>query len=173
MTYLTESTLGNILENIFGQPFIHNKAFSKEHKFRPDYRNDDLKLIVEFDGFRHYNDVSVIIKDEKKDEVYKEHGYKVVRIPYFVQLETRTINFFFSRQHVLEQKFPHGFISKEALLPANFCQMGTERFIEEITSYPSWLIYEICTSLEKKIEELGDERYVLSSAVDLEYSLLI
>ena len=35
---------------------------------RPDYRNDELMLIVEFDGEKHYTDPNVIYRDEQKDD---------------------------------------------------------------------------------------------------------
>lgn len=55
-------------------------------KIRPDYRSESLKLIIEVDGLPHYQQPDIIKKDKEKTELYKKLGYKVVRIPYFIQL---------------------------------------------------------------------------------------
>lgn len=49
-------------------------------------RSESLKLIVEIDGLPHYQNPIVILKDKEKTKLYEEFGYKVVRIPYFIQL---------------------------------------------------------------------------------------
>ena len=75
--YLTEDSLGKNLEQIFDTHFVHDKTFIG--KFRPDYRNDDLKLIVEFDGWQHYTSAINILRDYKKDKLEQDAGYKVIR----------------------------------------------------------------------------------------------
>lgn len=58
----------------------------KKCRRRPDWRSDSLKLIIEFDGIDHYRKPDQIIKDIEANKFYESHGYKVVRIPYFIQL---------------------------------------------------------------------------------------
>ena len=41
--YLTEESLGYHLKKIYNADFIHNKPFIG--RFKPDYRNDDLKIL--------------------------------------------------------------------------------------------------------------------------------
>ncbi len=74
-----------IRDQMFGE---HNGV---KYRIRPDYRSDSLKLIVEFDGLPHYQDPAVIIKDDKNTEIYRQNGYKVVRIPYFIQLTNEAV----------------------------------------------------------------------------------
>lgn len=57
-----------------------DKTYSRK---RPDNRNDDLMLIVEFDGLQHNTDPERIMTDRKNTEIYSNLEYKVVRIPYF------------------------------------------------------------------------------------------
>ena len=86
--YLTEDKLGNYLKIIYpNEEFIHNKKIPDiESRIRPDYRCDNLKLIVEFDGYKHYTQYDKIITEHLKNKLYKKLGYGVIRIPYFVQL---------------------------------------------------------------------------------------
>ena len=50
--YLTENNLKNILKEIKPEfTFLHDKSVpdSKNRRMRPDFRCDELKLIIEFD----------------------------------------------------------------------------------------------------------------------------
>lgn len=128
--HLTEKTLKDKLNIIFpGIEFIHNRQVPDSGlKTRPDYRNDELMLIVEFDGFTHYQKSEVQIRDVKKDRVYSNMGYKIIRIPYFVQLDNLTIDYFFGKNIKIENDYPHGFISPVCLLPADFNAKGIYLF---------------------------------------------
>lgn len=160
--YLTESTLENFLEIIFpSSDWIHDKTVPKSNILsRPDYRNDDLKLIVEFDGFHHYTLSSYIISDMKKDKCYTNMGYNVVRIPYFVQMSSDVIQNLFKININLNQNYPHGFVDKKATLPADFCYMGIEKFKEDLNRF-AYIRPAIINSLHTKIKELGDVRIVI------------
>lgn len=48
-----------------GTDWVHDKKVPsiKGSSIRPDYRNDDMKLIVEFDGIQHYTKLDTILKD--------------------------------------------------------------------------------------------------------------
>ena len=96
--YLTEKTLINYLNIIF--PHINdwknNKSFSKTYKSRPDYKSDQLKLIVEFDGYQHYTSAKRILADIKNDNFYIQNGFNVIRIPYFVQMSSIVIKNLFN-----------------------------------------------------------------------------
>ena len=167
MEYLNEERLGETLRLIFNKEFIYDKAVpnSKNKRKRPDYRNDELMLIVEFDGFQHYNCTKNILSDIEKDKDYSELGYKVIRIPYFIQLNTDTINRLFNIK--LEKdiyKYPQGFIDNKALLPSDFCELGIEKFVADLEIF-SHLKEDILDSLKNKINELKDIRLVLPKSL--------
>ena len=108
MNYLTETTLGVFLQNTFPNNWVHDKIVPNSNiKNRPDYRCDELKMIVEFDGYLHYTSMKSILNDYKKDEVYKQMGYKIIRIPYFVQLESRTIKMLFGLDINFEHQYQY------------------------------------------------------------------
>lgn len=143
--YLNEKSLGDALINIFpNYEFVHNKQVPDSGvRNRPDYRCDELGLIVEFDGHRHYTDSKVILKDAHTEEVWKNLGYITIRIPYFIQLSRDVINMvFFWRLGKDEydigewhQAYPHGFIDDKCVLPADFCSLGLKRFLEDLNNF--------------------------------------
>ena len=130
--YLTEEYLGKFLEAAYpNKEWEHDKRFKgidKTYNFRPDFCCHELKLCVEFDGPDHYMKANVILADENKDNVLKALGYKVIRIPYFVQLDNEAIKYFFGLDIEFNYGFKHGFIAKNVSLPANFCELGIWKF---------------------------------------------
>lgn len=124
MAHLTEEKLGNALSKIFSCDFIHNRKVPKSNiQNRPDFRSEELKLIVEFDGYKHFNSSITQQRDVYKTSIYELMGYKVINIPYFIQLSSKSIKFFFDVEIDWEQEYPHGFISDKALLPSDFNTM--------------------------------------------------
>lgn len=160
MNDLTETTLGESLKLITGKDWIHDKAFLT--RSRPDYRNDELKMLVEFDGPYHYTSATRIVQDEERDKLYTAHGYKTVRIPMYIQLSTYTVKELFGIDKEFKQVYPHGFISdaKTLVLPADFCELGIMKFKSDLERF-SEIQQDIINSLRVKIEKLGDIRKVL------------
>jgi hypothetical protein len=132
--YLDESQLGLLLKDLYPNvSFIHNKQVPNSGiQGRPDYRSDELMLIVEYDGAQHYQRAINVLRDMKKDIVYKLMGYKVIRLPYFIQPTTETIRYYFGIESSINSKFPLGFISKDLILPCDYCKLGLDRFYDEI-----------------------------------------
>jgi hypothetical protein len=161
--YLTEKSLKDLLKQLYpNEDFIHDKAVpnSKNKRRRPDYRSDNLMLIVEFDGASHYQSTSRILADKAKDEDYTSLGYKVVRIPYFIQPNTYTLEVLFGVGIGYEEQYPQGFIDKKAVLPSDFCYKGIKRFEEDLDRFPL-IKYEIVKSLRDKIATLECDELVL------------
>ncbi len=73
--------------------WIHDRIVPNNigRRKRPDYRSESLKLIVEFDGIYHYADPERIIEDQNSNAFYDTLGYKVVRIPFFIQLTNKAV----------------------------------------------------------------------------------
>lgn len=132
--YLTEELLGDFLQVAYeGQTWDHDKKFKIpnseiSHNFRPDYCCHNLKLCVEFDGPDHFTKANVIQADITKDTKIESHGYKVIRIPYFIQLTKESIRYFFNMDLDFNNNFKHGFISKKVVLPTSFCEQGIWKF---------------------------------------------
>ena len=133
--YLTEKVLGQILTVLYpGKTWVHDQTFklplnqSQKFRFRPDYCCHELKMCVEFDGPDHFMKANVILADRNKNLKLTETGYTLIRIPYFIQLNTETIKYFFNIRVSFNYNHNHGFISKNIVLPSSFCEQGIWKF---------------------------------------------
>ena len=67
--------------------WIHDKAFgkhnSKYYRIRPDFRCEEKKIIVEFDGLQHYINPIRIRKDNENQKIYELFGYKVMNTLFY------------------------------------------------------------------------------------------
>ena len=110
----------------------------KKCRKRPDYRSETLKLIIEVDGLPHYTNPQNILKDKETTLLYESFGYKVVRIPYFIQLTNNAVKQLFDRD-VEEPLFDENIPSlgvKGNNTPAFLCYAGIERMKEEFRKFP-------------------------------------
>jgi len=151
--------------------WILNKSCKEwEKKVRPDYRSESLKLIIEFDGLQHYNNIEKIIDDIEKTKYYEKLGYKVVRIPYFIQLTNKVVEDLFGVK-VNEKLFNESIPSlgiKGRNSPANLCPEGVKRMAKEFAKHPEQ--YKV------NVEFLKQQNNPLRSGVEYlenEYNKLI
>ncbi len=138
-TYLTEELLGSFLKTVFGDKVTSQVKISK--KMTCDYciTGPNGKLYIEFDGPYHYTSPVSAVNDLKKDELIKQNlKDKIIRIPYFIQLDKIIWDFLFVshlKQIGLEDyidvqitnDWEHGFISKKIVYPASYCSLGVDR----------------------------------------------
>lgn len=122
--------------------WIHDKTLglvnNKLYRSRPDYRSEKLKLIIEFDGLQHYTKPDIIEKDLKHTELYQNLGYKVVRIPYFIQLTNKAVKYLFDVD-VSEELFNETISSlgiEGQNTPAYLCPAGVKRMANEFKNFP-------------------------------------
>lgn len=153
------TSLQEYLEYIFPEnDFVYDSIYSKEsfigrsngigsikyHRYRPDAISENLSMVVEFDGTDHYTSYNAIINDHAKDDFYSELGYKIVRIPYWVQLSTTNIEYLFG-VHIDDPmcELSHSFrdsgykgIPGAQIGPGSMCELGRMRFIDEFNDLP-------------------------------------
>ena len=106
---------------------------------RPDYRSETLKMIVEFDGLQHYTNPNVIKRDYEGNSIYKEAGYTVVRIPFFIQLSQDAVKKLFNvsvSQKLFNEKFCSMGI-KGRNTPAYLCPAGLKRMAQDFKKFPN------------------------------------
>lgn len=144
--YLTEAKLESVLKQIY-QNVIHSFKIP-ETRYRCDYLIDN-KIVVEFDGDQHYRDVEVIYRDQIKDNLIKQLNLKIIRIPYFIQLNSQTFKFYFDKDVQIEQNYQHGFIDSK-IYPSYYCEQGIKRFKEEWELLPINIKQQIKESLLMK-----------------------
>ena len=143
-TGLIRTGLNEYLEVIFPEihDWIHDKAFGEyngqKYRIRPDYRSDTLKMIVEFDGLPHYTNPDVIEKDINNKKIYESCGYKVVRIPYFIQLSNDAVKLLFGvtvAEPLFDESIPSLGI-KGRNSPAYLCPAGIRKMAKDFLPFP-------------------------------------
>src|ERR1039457_5041809 len=110
--------------------------------------------VVEYDGDEHYRHSLKLKADRAKDEIARKQGCKVVRFPYWIQLDNLTLQHYFGLEAEIEQSFPHGFITTK-LFPASFCELGVERFRAELLALPGSVRDAVQWSLRERAAEHG------------------
>ena len=144
-TGLHRTGLNEYLKVIFPDvdDWVHDKALgvtvnNKVCRKRPDYRSEKLKMIVEFDGIQHYTMPDRIQKDIINTQFYESLGYKVVRIPYFIQLTNKAVKYFFNvdvKEPLFNENI-HSMDKNDRNTPAFLCGAGVLRMIEEFKYHP-------------------------------------
>lgn len=163
--YTTQASLAATLQEVFRDSWKGNEITVPGSRRRWDmaYADGDKIVVVEYDGDEHYRQSIKIKADNEKDKAAEAAGYVVIRFPYWVQLETRTLLHYFGVQRSLHTEFPHGFITTKHF-PASFCELGIQRFRAEMDSLPQDVRLEVCKSLRDCATEYGLE-YVLPSSL--------
>ena len=160
--YLLQRKLEDALRQIVGDAAWKGRELRvPDSRARWDmaYEVSGQTTVVEFDGDSHYRDPMKMKRDRQKDEVAASLGYRVVRVPYWVQLTNETLLHYFDLRANIVQDFPHGFIATK-LFPASYCPMGIERFARELQGLPKAVKEAVCSSLVDRVNEHGLE-YVL------------
>lgn len=143
-TGLHRTGLEDYLNIIFpnNEDWIHDKALGFMngilYKCRPDYRSEKLKLIIEFDGLQHYTKPDIIEKDIRTTNLYMSFGYKVVRIPYFIQLTNKAVKTLFDidvSEELFDEKISSLGVAGQNT-PAYLCPAGVRRMAEEFRKFP-------------------------------------
>ena len=154
-TYLNEELLGEFLchnTNYHGE-WVHNRKFY-DSSYRPDYVNHYEKIVVEFDGYRHFSEFKTIMKDYMEDNYIISKGYIIIRIPYFVQLNSsEIIKYYFNQDLPKFNNYQHGFIDKNALLPFDFNDFGCDRYKNILKNLPDGVVDEILKSIRLKVDD--------------------
>lgn len=150
--FLTEIKLGEFLKTYISNGNWLSQFKIPNSRFKIDWFSENLKFGVEFDGYQHYTSSKQILADYRKNALCENFGFKIIRIPYFVQLSKETIKLLFDLDiDTFEQIYPHGFVSKKSTMvfPADFCYLGIEKFKNDLERF---LIIknEIIDSLKKK-----------------------
>lgn len=162
--YLLQSKLEKVLQEIVGDKWRGKEVRVLPTRCRWDmsFEQNQTLYAVEFDGDSHYRDSLRIKVDREKDEIAAKNSMKVVRIPYWVQLNSETFKYFFDFDAEIETDFPHGFIESK-IFPASYCELGMKRFNDEISKVPESVKKGVISSLRNRIKTYGHNFVVPSS----------
>ena len=157
--YTNEFSLKEVLIkgfNLAEDNLIHNKQFIKDgYRFRPDYRFtfNNIQYIVEFQGYQHFTDPNVLYKDSIKRNIYNKDNCKFIEIPYFIQVNDYTFEYFFGMKPINklpENNFCHGFVHPKSKSLGEFSVKGKELANNYINKFPNEVYNEIIISLQNK-----------------------
>lgn len=151
ITGVPRTGLDTYLKYIFPDvnDWVHDRQFPCM-RVRPDYRSDLLKMVVEFDGLPHFQNRDVYIKDLEKTTKYEAAGYKVVRIPLYINLTTSVINNLFGT-NLSQDFFTFGISPFNATFQPNcFCITGLKRMAKDYLKYASEQIPTMMESIREK-----------------------
>lgn len=114
--------------------WINDKVIPKSgRKFRPDWRSESLKLIIEFDGTPHYASPVALDDDNERNKFYESLGYKVIRIPFFIQLSNKVVERLFGvvvKEELFDEKYPSMGAGGGSSF-AYMCPEGIKRAVKE------------------------------------------
>lgn len=168
-TGVCRTGLEEYLDVIFpDKKWIHDKSCGvrnqKGNLIRPDYRYEELNLIIEFDGLQHYTDENYIQNDMYKTKQYENAGYQVIRIPYFIQLTNSAIKTLFGvdvKQPMFDPTVPSMGLKGKNTPRHLKCPEGVMRMAKEFLRFPEQ--YEVNVRALKLMEE----QFHRSTGVDL------
>ena len=150
----------------------------KFRRYRPDIRIECISLIVEFEGIQHFQNVKKIFEDMERQTYLECLGYKVIRIPFYIQLTKDMIKFYFDVDVTEGSEVKSGFYSmstdKTKLnpnCPANFSVAGYQRFLNEFQTYPESTKLEIVESLRLQ-QQYNDGVFVLPNLIAMSQILI-
>jgi very-short-patch-repair endonuclease len=166
--YLTESKLSKALQELFLNHWLGDQfpVGTTRQRWDMAFKNEGGMTMVEYDGDDHYRHSLKVKTDRAKDEIAQKEGSRVVRFPYWIQLDNHTLKHYFGLEAQIEQSFPHGFITTK-LFPASFCELGIERFRAELASLPMTVREAVVSSLRERISEHGLQYVLPGSLVGL------
>ena len=126
-----------------------------------EFNKVETPVLLDFDGDEHYQNTLKIKADREKNQEAEAAGSSYVRFPYWVQLDSTTLNHFFGLVRRVETNFRHGFITTRIYSPS-YCELGLRRFQDELYSLPHAVRVAVISSLRERCREHGTE-FVLPS----------
>lgn len=105
--YLLQAKLESALHQIVADAWRGHELSIPGSRRRWDmaYELSGQTTVVEFDGDEHYRRTLKIKGDGEKDALALAAGHRVVRVPYWVQLTTETLLFYFGPEARAKDEF--------------------------------------------------------------------
>lgn len=178
ITHLPRTGLDQYLKVIFPKTndWKYNEKIPKAEvpteigyrKFTPDYRSKSLKIIVEFDGIPHYKYYNEDNEEtNEKQQYYFSLGYKVVRIPYFIQLTTKVVSQLFNLE-IKDELCDASLTSLTPFLkntPPYLSGHGIIRMASEYHKFPEQFALNI-----QYLKKLNDEKHTGAKLLEMIYN---
>lgn len=147
---LSEKTLGEVLETMFPKAKITKQ--SALFSFRIDYKLEleGKEFFFEFDGPYHFTRAKTQTRDFI---VERELGESLIRIPYFIQLNQKTVASLFPKflqeriSEEIDSEYKSGFYDDGIVLPGDFNRKGLNIFYSVLNKLSPSCLEEVQNSL--------------------------
>ncbi len=158
---------------------------NKRRFYKVDCFSDKMKIIWEYEGPDHYENVWKLRRDEERAQYFKKLGYKFLRWPYWLQLTIDVAKHFFGNDYttnkylsaikkVYKVEKPEYVLSpglhSSKNTPANFVAKGVRRFMQELDELPKSAKAQLAEGLRRYIKSVDDKYLVIGeqeSFIDL------
>ena len=128
-------------------------------------------LVVYIDTVEDYSDHLRMVHTQASDTCLRDLGYTVVHIPYFVQMSPETTLHYFGKSLDVRCDQPCGFVigdTANEYVPARYCSMGWNKFVEQLYGLPDSVRSEIMSSLKLHSEKFGKELTTITFPLGLD-----
>ena len=181
---MSESNAKTLLEIMFPKEEIktqerfYYESTSRRKFFKVDYFIPGKGIVLEWDGPAHYTDIWRIKRDEIRDDFFENEGIKVIRLPYWLQMQKGVPDFIFSKTLTAEEeldiagkiygvsdigKIQYSGLYKSRHTPANYIEKGRDRFKKELRYFPKIVLKSVQITLKAYISRVNDIECVLST----------
>ena len=149
---------------------------NKRKYYMVDCYSDKMKIIWEYEGPDHYENVWKLKRDEERAEYFKNLGYKFLRWPYWLQLTKDVAKHYFGNdfsekkylkaiKEVYKVDKPEFVLSpglhESKNTPANYVANGVRRFMKELNELPISAKAQLAEGLRRYIDDVGDKYLVI------------
>ena len=131
-------------------------------------------ILIEYDGKQHYIETKQEATDACWTKVAQSRGFEVVRIPYFLQLDTKLINLLFNVKlnSKVSHTFPQGFIvngknnpwNYKSALPCDYNKIGFKDYNNFLTLLSTSGMHDIVEQINKsfadRLKDYGLDNFV-------------
>lgn len=149
---------------------------NKRKYYMVDCYSDKMKIIWEYEGPDHYENVWKLKRDEERAEYFTNLGYKFLRWPYWLQLTKDVAKHYFGNDYS-EKKYLKAikevykvdkpeFVLSPGLhesknTPANYVANGVRRFMKELDELPKSAKAQLAEGLRRYIKAVDDKYLVI------------
>ena len=155
---------------------------NKRKYYQVDCCSISRKLVWEYEGPDHYEDVWKLRRDEERSQYFLESSYTFLRWPYYLQLTNDVAHHFFGNSYsnkkyrrAIEavyrvsnsrQILAPGFHTTKRT-PANYVSRGVSRFLSELDQLPSSVKSQVAETLRRYVRDIDDRYLVIGDTPEL------
>ena len=157
------------------QKRFYYDSLNKRRFYKVDCVSLATKIVIEYDGPKHYTDVWKNQRDNDRRSFFEQQGFTFFRWPYYCQLTKAVADYFFGEHE--DEKYQqcisqiYGVKSEELILacgfhttkntPSNFTYLGVDRFISELSLLPLIVKAQVAESLRRYCRDEGSQNLVI------------